>query len=135
MVVTGSVSSVVEHLHQAAAVVVPLRVGGGTRLKIYEAMAAGRAVISTSVGAEGLDVRPGHDILLADSSAALAEAVVAVLLDAALRTRLGTAAGEGAARYDWPVVAARFREVLERIAGETPQRAPGPIVEAPPSEV
>ena len=57
--VTGSVASVVEHLREAAVVVVPLRIGGGTRLKIYEAMAAGKAVVSTTIGAEGLDVKHG----------------------------------------------------------------------------
>jgi len=64
--VTGRVPSVLEHLHQSAVVIVPLRIGGGTRLKIYEAMAAARAVVSTTVGAEGLDVDDGRDIILAD---------------------------------------------------------------------
>jgi predicted ABC-type transport system involved in lysophospholipase L1 biosynthesis ATPase subunit len=64
--VTGRVASVVDHLRDATAVIVPLRIGGGTRLKIYEAMATGRAVVSTTIGAEGLDVHHGEDVLLAD---------------------------------------------------------------------
>ena len=62
--VTGEVPSVVDHLREAAVVVVPLRIGGGTRLKIYEAMAVGKAVVSTSIGAEGLDVHHGRDLVL-----------------------------------------------------------------------
>ena len=61
MEVVGHVPTVVPHLCAAAVFVVPLRIGGGTRLKIYEAMAAGRAVVSTSVGAEGLEVSDGRD--------------------------------------------------------------------------
>src|SRR5213079_1997939 len=79
--VTGRVPSVGEHLRDAAVIVVPLRIGGGTRLKIYEAMAAGKAVVSTSVGAEGLDVHHGRDIELADSAASFSSAVLNLLQD------------------------------------------------------
>ncbi len=85
--VTGSVPSVVEHLRQAAVVIVPLRIGGGTRLKIYEAMAAGKAVVSTTVGAEGLDVHHGRDIILADDARAFSQAVIMLLRDRDLRRR------------------------------------------------
>ena len=74
--VTGRVPSIVEHLHQSAVVIVPLRIGGGTRLKIYEAMATGKAVVSTTVGAEGLDVHHGRDIILADDPRSFAQAVI-----------------------------------------------------------
>jgi len=124
--VTGSVPSVVEHLHKAGVVVVPLRIGGGTRLKIYEAMAAGKAVVSTSVGAEGLDVHAGRDILLADAAPSFADAILALLRDQALRARIERAAAQAAAPYDWPVVAGRFREVLERLARHSQQTAPRP---------
>jgi glycosyltransferase involved in cell wall biosynthesis len=116
--VTGTVPSVVEHLREAAVFVVPLRVGGGTRLKIFEAMAAGKAVVSTTVGAEGLDVSHGRDILLADDAETFAESVVALLKDEAARRRLELAASELAARYDWPVVARGFEETLARVARE-----------------
>src|SRR5213079_1348419 len=83
--VTGRVPSVGEHLRDAAVVVVPLRIGGGTRLKIYEAMATGKAVVSTSVGAEGLDVHHGKDIVLADDAMSFSESMVTLLRDEPLR--------------------------------------------------
>jgi len=114
--VTGRVPSVVDHLREASVVVVPLRIGGGTRLKIYEAMAAGKAVVSTSVGAEGLDVHHGKDIMLADSPGNFAESVITLLADADLRRRQGRAATELASNYSWPVIARKFDEVLRQVA-------------------
>jgi len=114
--VTGTVSSVIEHLSEAAVVVVPLRVGGGTRLKIFEAMAMGKAVVSTSIGAEGLDVNDGRDILLADTAGSFANSVVALLNDRELRKRIEYGAAELAAQYDWSVIGKRFEEVLARVA-------------------
>jgi glycosyltransferase involved in cell wall biosynthesis len=110
--VTGSVPSVVDHLREAAVFVVPLRVGGGTRLKIFEAMAAGKAVVSTTVGAEGLDVHDGRDVVLADTPSRFAGAVIDLLRDPERRRRLEMAAGELAARYDWSVIARRFEAIL-----------------------
>jgi glycosyltransferase involved in cell wall biosynthesis len=115
--ITGTVPSVVEHLRAADVVVVPLRVGGGTRLKIFEAMAAGRPVVSTTVGAEGLDVTHGEDILLEDEAEGFAASVVSLLKDGGRRGGLGRAAAALAARYDWSVIALRFEEVLARAAG------------------
>jgi glycosyltransferase involved in cell wall biosynthesis len=114
--VTGSVPSVVTHLREAAVVVVPLQVGGGTRLKIYEAMAAGKVVVSTTIGAEGLDVNPGKDIWIADEPHAIAEGVIRLLADRDLRRRMGRAAAEQAAKFDWALVANRFRESLGKAA-------------------
>lgn len=110
--VTGRVASVVEHLREAAVVVVPLRIGGGTRLKIYEAMAVGKAVVSTSVGAEGLDVNPGKDIAVADTPGAFGESVAALLTDREARRQQGAAALELARRFGWPTVANQFADVL-----------------------
>ncbi len=115
--VTGRVPSVVEHLREAAVVVVPLRVGGGTRLKIYEAMAVGKAVVSTTVGAEGLDVHHGRDMILADSPVRFAESVITLLSDADLRSRQGRAAADLAANYGWPRIARKFSEVLQGLVG------------------
>ncbi len=115
--VTGTVPSVVEHLREAAVVVVPLRIGGGTRLKIYEAMAMGKAVVSTSVGAEGLDVNHASDILIADAADEFARSVIALLRDEQLRRRIEGAAARQAARFDWPVIADRFEDVIARVAG------------------
>jgi glycosyltransferase involved in cell wall biosynthesis len=114
--VTGSVPSVLEHLHAAAVVVVPLRIGGGTRLKIYEAMATGRAVVSTTIGAEGLDVRHGTDILLEDDPLAFAHAVVRLLRTPVERQRIEDAALALARRYDWRNVAMEFERVLQQHA-------------------
>jgi len=110
--VTGSVPSVIEHLKEAAVVVVPLRIGGGTRLKIYEAMAAGKAVVSTTVGAEGLEVHHGSDIWLADDAGSLADAVVSLLLNHDLRRSLERAAAAQARKFDWSAVAETFRQAL-----------------------
>jgi len=120
--VVGTVPSVVEYLHQAAAVVVPLRIGGGTRLKIYEAMAAGKAVISTTIGAEGLDCRDGRDILIADAPGLFAERVVRVLQDPAWRRSIEDAAIELASRYDWSAVARVFEAALEHTIAAPPVR-------------
>ena len=118
--VTGRVPAVIDHLREAAVVIVPLRIGGGTRLKIYEAMAAGKAIVSTSVGAEGLDGHHGRDIILADDAKAFAEAVLLLLQDDDLRRRYERAAAELAARYDWTTVGSRFEAALENIASRAP---------------
>jgi glycosyltransferase involved in cell wall biosynthesis len=121
--VTGRVPSVVEHLREAAVVVVPLRVGGGTRLKIYEAMAVGKAVVSTTVGSEGLDVHHGKDVMLADLAPSFAESVITLLTEKDLRDRQGRAAAELASNYSWPVIARKFGEVLHRVVGEGSNRS------------
>jgi polysaccharide biosynthesis protein PslH len=113
--VTGTVPSIVEHLREAAVVVVPLRIGGGTRIKIYEGMAMGKATVSTTVGAEGLDVQHGRDILLEDTPAAFAAAIVQLLRDAEIRRRYEAAAAATARQYDWSVITARFVEVLQKV--------------------
>ena len=126
--VTGTVPSVIDYLRQAAVVVVPLRVGGGTRLKIFEAMAAGRAVVSTAIGAEGLDVTSGQDLVLADDPDGFAEAVIALLRDPALRRSVGAAAAESAARYDWPAIALSFEQIVRRAIGAAQPSGAAPRV-------
>jgi glycosyltransferase involved in cell wall biosynthesis len=113
--VTGRVPSVVEYLQQSAVVIVPLRIGGGTRLKIYEAMATAKAVVSTTVGAEGLDVHHGRDIMLADDPKSFSQAVIMLLRDQELRRRYERAAQETAARCDWPAIGGRFYDVLRSV--------------------
>jgi glycosyltransferase involved in cell wall biosynthesis len=110
--IVGGVESVLPSLQRCRVFVVPLRIGGGTRLKIYEAMAARRAIVSTAVGAEGLDVSPPRDILIEDDAAGFASAVVRLLRDDAERDRVAAAAAATAARFDWRVIAERFAEVL-----------------------
>ena len=115
--VTGTVPSVVDHYEDAMVNIVPLRVGGGTRLKIYEAMAMGKATVSTSIGAEGLDVEDGRDIVIADEAHSFAEAIIELIRDDSQRRRIENAAAGKAAQYDWSVIAGRFAEILERTAG------------------
>jgi glycosyltransferase involved in cell wall biosynthesis len=114
--VTGRVPSVVEYLRESAVVIVPLRIGGGTRLKIYEAMAAGKAVVSTTVGAEGLNIHHGRDIILADDARAFSQAVIMLMRDGELRRRYEKAAAETAARYDWSAIGHHFGDVLQSVA-------------------
>ncbi|HEV8525070.1 MAG TPA: glycosyltransferase family 4 protein [Terriglobales bacterium] len=116
MEITGRVEDIRPHAHRAAVYVVPLRVGGGTRLKIFEAMAMGKAVVSTTVGAEGLPVTNGKDILLADDPKDFASSVAGLLRNDDDRRRLGRAARDLVAqRYGWASVAAAFEEILERV--------------------
>jgi polysaccharide biosynthesis protein PslH len=110
--VTGTVPSITGYLCAAAAVVVPLRIGGGTRLKIFEAMAMGKAVVSTSIGAEGLEVKNGRDLVLADDAASFARAVALLLRDSTLRHQYEAAASRLAARFDWSNIGRRFAEIL-----------------------
>jgi glycosyltransferase involved in cell wall biosynthesis len=86
---------------QASVFIVPLRLGGGTRLKIVEAMAMGIPVVSTTVGAEGLDTRPGEDIWIANDPMSFAQGVLHLLSDAELRRRLIAGGRDLARRYDW----------------------------------
>ena len=100
---TGFVPDLRPHLAEAAAVVVPLRLGGGTRLKIVEAMAMGKAIVSTTLGAEGINAVPGREILIEDDPAAFADAVSRLLAEPGLATRIGQsaqAAGGGALRLE-----------------------------------
>ena len=123
--VTGTVPSVAEYLEKASVVVVPLRIGGGTRLKIFEAMAMGKTVVSTSIGAEGLEVQSGRDLLLADSTCSFADAVLLILRDAAIRRRLEQAAVQLAAQYDWSRVVKQFAEVLSKLTAGSSTDARG----------
>jgi sugar transferase (PEP-CTERM/EpsH1 system associated) len=114
---TGWVEDIRPFVARGAACIVPLRIGGGTRLKIFEAMAMKKAVISTSVGAEGLPVSSGENILLADTPNDFADSVVSVLRDPSRRQRLGTAARTLVQEnYSWPRVAETFARTLHDAA-------------------
>ena len=112
--VTGTVPSIVDYLRDAAVFVIPLRIGGGTRIKIYEGMAMGKATVSTTVGAEGLDVTHGKDIILADDPKAFADSIVKFLQDDNARRSFEAAAAATARQYDWSVITQRFVEVLQQ---------------------
>jgi polysaccharide biosynthesis protein PslH len=100
--VTGVVDDVRPWIERADIVIVPLRIGGGTRLKILEAMAMGKAVVSTTLGAEGLDVVPERDLLIADDAVGLVAQVGRLLDDQELGRRIGASARHlVASRYSW----------------------------------
>lgn len=111
--VAGAVDEVLPHLHAARALVVPLRAGSGTRLKILEAMAAGTPVVSTPLGAAGIDAVDGEHLLLGESPADLAAQTVRVLTDDALAQRLSSAARALVEqRYDWDAFATAVADVV-----------------------
>lgn len=115
VVVTGYVDDVRPYVAKAAVYVVPLRVGGGTRLKVVDAMAQGKAIVSTTIGCEGIEVTPGENILVADDPAVFAEHVVALLRAPKERERLGRAARSLAeTRYAWTEVGKRLEQAYEQ---------------------
>ena len=115
--VTGRVDDVRDHIARAAVYVVPIRIGGGTRLKIFEAMAMRKAVVSTTIGAEGLPVTDGRDVLIADTPEQFANSVVMLLRDRGRREVLEDAARElVVTHYDWAAVASELEEALVRAA-------------------
>jgi glycosyltransferase involved in cell wall biosynthesis len=111
VLVTGLVEDVRPYIERAAVVIAPLRIGGGTRLKIVEAMAMGKPIVATHLGAEGLKMQDGKDILLADTAQHFARQVAAVLNDQDLARRLGAAARRCAeSLYTW-------RAAVDRLEG------------------
>jgi sugar transferase (PEP-CTERM/EpsH1 system associated) len=123
--VTGRVPDVRPHVAAGTVYVVPLRIGGGTRLKIFEAMAMARAIVSTTIGAEGLPVTSGTDIVIADEPAAFANAVVRLMRDDEARRRMEVAARRLVVdRYHWSAVAQDFEDALERLSRDTPAITP-----------
>ncbi len=113
--VTGTVDDVRPHVLAGAVSIVPLRIGGGTRLKIFEALAMGKAVVSTGVGAEGLPLEPGRHFVRADDPEAFAAAVVELLLHGDRRRALGRA---GRALVDEHYSWAQVSRTLERRLSE-----------------
>ncbi len=113
--VTGRVDDVRPYMEEAAVYIVPLRIGGGTRLKIYEAMAMEKPVVSTTIGAEGLPVTNGEEIVLADTPESFSEAVVRLLQQKDQSVEIGTrAAAKVRAEFGWESVADSFAAICER---------------------
>jgi polysaccharide biosynthesis protein PslH len=111
IVVTGYVDDIRPLVRKAAVYVVPLRVGGGTRLKVLDAMASGKAIVSTAIGCEGIDVVPGQHLLVADAPDDFARTTIALLNDPAHRQQLGAAARTRVQeRYAWPVVGSHLMD-------------------------
>jgi polysaccharide biosynthesis protein PslH len=114
--VVGYVDDVRPHIARAAVVIVPLHIGGGTRLKVLEAMAMEKAIVSTPIGVEGIDVKNGREVLVGADADSLVEHLVTLLESRDLAGRLGHAAGELVrARYSWHASAARLSEFHEEL--------------------
>ena len=114
--ITGWVDDVRPFVTGSAIFVVPLRIGGGTRIKIFEGMAMAKAVVSTTIGAEGLPVHHGEDVILSDTAESFAEDLVALLADPPRRKVLGLAARKLVVdHYSWENAADVFAEICRRV--------------------
>lgn len=116
---TGYVDDIRTYVHRARCLVVPLRVGGGSRLKILDAWAMGKAVVTTAVGCEGLAARDGENALVRDDAEGLANAVLRLLADEELAERLGgEARREAVASYSWEAIAEPMLKTYDRLLEE-----------------
>jgi len=123
--VTGSVPDVRPYMERAAAFVIPMRIAGGTRLKVYEAMGMEIPIVSTAIGIEGLPVRHDVEVLVADEPEAFAAAVVKVLREPAFGARLAaTSARRVRAEFGWQEVASRFASICGALRAERRERVP-----------
>jgi glycosyltransferase involved in cell wall biosynthesis len=114
VVLTGWVRDVRPYIAGAAVYVIPLRIGGGTRLKVLEAMAVGKAIVSTGLGCEGFDLEHDRHLVVADTPEQFAAATLALLEDPERRKRLGkTARHFAAANYDWRAIVPELERVYE----------------------
>jgi glycosyltransferase involved in cell wall biosynthesis len=115
--VTGLVEDVRPYYGRSTVCVVPLRAGGGTRLKILEAMAFGRPVVSTTIGCEGLGVVDGEHLLIADRAEDFAARTLRLLTDEKLRQSIANRARAMVeSRYDWDIIAKRLMQVYAEVA-------------------
>ena len=120
----GMVDDIRPVVAESAVYIVPLRIGGGTRLKILDALSMSKAIVSTAIGCEGLEVTDGQDIVVADDAGSLARAIVLLLRDPERARRMGQA-GRALVerRYEWNVLS----EVLDRVYGEATAVAAGTL--------
>ncbi|HEY5014161.1 MAG TPA: glycosyltransferase, partial [Acidimicrobiia bacterium] len=103
--------------------VVPLRRGGGTRLKVLESLALGTPVVSTAKGVEGLDLVPGREVLVADTAEAFAATVIDLMEDPLRRDALATAGRRAVEeRYDWRPIARRFTDLVRGVEARSSRR-------------
>jgi glycosyltransferase involved in cell wall biosynthesis len=128
VIITGRVPDVKPYLRSASVYVVPVRFGSGTRIKVVEALAAGKPVVSTTLGCEGHDsMRPGVHFLAADDAETFAREVLRVLDDPGLASELGRAGRELVEReYSWPALLARLDEFMTDVVAAT-HRIKGPM--------
>ena len=122
----GEVDDVNVHLARATVVVVPLRIGGGSRLKILEALAAAKAVVSTSIGAEGLELVSGEHLIIADSPGEFAASIERLLSSNEERHRLGAQGhSQVKKRYGWPEIAKRLEDAWQEVSQKSDRQCPG----------
>ena len=116
---TGTVADIRSYVAESLALVVPLRSGGGTRLKILEAMALERPVISTTLGAEGLDINPGSDILIADDAQQFVNQIRSLLESPQKAEAIGNAGRRLViGKYDWRVCLGGLERLYGRLLGD-----------------
>jgi len=116
--ISGLVDDLPRHLAEAAAIVVPLRIGGGTRLKILESLSMGKAVVSTRLGAEGILAKPGEDIVIADEPEAIVDGLFRVLEEPGLAERLGENGRRLVSdRYSWSAIGAEMERFYLELGG------------------
>lgn len=116
--VVGWVEDVRPFISRHALYIIPLRIGGGTRIKAYEAMAMGKAVVSTAIGVEGLPVTTGVNVIIADDAESFAQSVIGILQDSELRTRIERKAREFVENnVSWDKAAEAFRDICWRVVG------------------
>jgi glycosyltransferase involved in cell wall biosynthesis len=124
VVVTGEVPDVRPYIDSASVVLAPLRLGGGMRVKVAEALAAGKAVVATALAAEGLEATPGDQLLVADDAQGIADSAADLLLDPARRGALATRARTWAVeRLAWDAPTAKFERLYESLAAAGPRSA------------
>jgi sugar transferase (PEP-CTERM/EpsH1 system associated) len=121
--VTGRVEDVLPYYRRSAVCIVPLRAGGGTRLKILEAMALGRPVVSTTIGCEGLDVVDEQHILIADTAEQFAEKTIRLITDKTLYQQLIKEARELVkVKYDWDIITGRLLNIYDELTSQSDSR-------------
>jgi glycosyltransferase involved in cell wall biosynthesis len=117
--ISGYVDDVRPYIRRSSVYIVPLRMGGGTRLKILEAMAMKKPIVTTSIGSEGIDIVDGESAIIADDPREFAESVVRVLRDAALGQRIAeNGYGIMRIRYEWSVIGGQMELLYEKLAGD-----------------
>jgi sugar transferase (PEP-CTERM/EpsH1 system associated) len=117
--VTGTVDDVRTFIAKASLVIVPLRIGGGTRLKILEAMSMRKPVLSTTIGAEGLEVSPGEDILIADNEAEWISAIETCFSNFSMMEQIANAGRTLVLRrYDWCSIGKKYADFLNKVAAK-----------------
>ena len=122
MTLTGWVQDIRAYIAESSVYIVPIRIGGGTRMKIYEALAMGKAIVSTSLGAEGLVLENEKHITIADEPVEFAEKVIELINNEEKRSFIEDTAAEyvRSSCFTWQKVASKFSKICQRTAGQNP---------------